>query len=183
MPVQKKFRLLRGAVRNAFVWGVCWAGLTFPTFAILRLLGVVNDTVPWIDALLVAARFGIVGTIAGGAFSVVVSIVYHGRRLSDINWLRFGIAGGVATALFVPVFLQTMNFLSGDGLVAWRLVLGDSVTGVFGTLAAAGSLKLAQMSDKKALENADELAPLVGLERLIARNLSDPCSHFPGSRN
>ena len=91
MAVEKKFRLLRGAARNAFAWGICWAGLTFPTFAILRILGVVNETVPWIDGLLVAARFGIVGTIAGGAFSVVVSIVYQGHRLSDINLLRFGL--------------------------------------------------------------------------------------------
>jgi hypothetical protein len=75
-----------------------------------------------------------------------------------------------------------MDLLRGD----WFSVtasLGDSVTGVFGTLAAAGSLRLAQISDNNAPENADQLAPLVGLERLIARNLSDPCSYFPGSRN
>jgi len=48
----------------------------------------------------------------------------------------------------VPLFLQTMNVLSGDGPVAWGLVLDDAVwASVFGAAAAAGFLLLARRAD------------------------------------
>jgi hypothetical protein len=54
----------------------------------------------------------------------------------------------VVTGVFVPLFLQLMNLISGDGLVPWHLVLDDGVWGaVFGGVVAAGSLKLAQRAD------------------------------------
>jgi hypothetical protein len=59
----------------------------------------------------------------------------------------------VITAVFVPLFLQTMNLLSDGHLVPWRLVLDDSLwTGVLGAVAAGGSLKLAQRSRAMAHE-------------------------------
>ena len=129
----------------------------------------------WLNVIPLAARFGVVGTIAGAAFSVVVSGFYHGRRLSEISWVRFGIAAGVVTAFFVPAFLQTMNLLSGDGLVPWRLVLDDiPTTGVFGAIAAASSLRLAQFADKAFPDRQDQFEPSGAMERLIERNLNDP---------
>jgi len=56
--------------------------------------------------------------------------------------IRAGIVGGVVTGLFVPLFLQAMNLLSGDGFVPWELVLDDGLwTAVFGSVAAGGSLR------------------------------------------
>jgi len=145
------WRRLRGALGNAFVWGVGWFTvglLAFAVFAVLRVVGILPSTFSWVEALGLAVRMGIVGAVAGGAFAGVIGLLYHGRRLSEISWVRFGIGGGVVTGLFVPLFLQTMNLLSGDGLVAWNLVLDDAVwTSVFGAVAAGGSLKLAQLAD------------------------------------
>lgn len=175
MPAEKNFRRLRGAIRNALVWGVCWSALTIPTYAILRVTGMISDTSSWLNVIPLAVRFGVVGTIAGAAFSVVVSVFYHGRRLSEISWIRFGMAAGVVTALFVPAFLQTMNLISGDGLVPWRFVLDDiPATGVFGAIAAASSLRLAQFADKAFPDPQDRFEPSAAMERLIERNLNDP---------
>ncbi|MDP3675881.1 MAG: hypothetical protein Q8R44_12435 [Novosphingobium sp.] len=145
MTVDNIFRRLRGALGNALVWGVGWFTAAFAGFAVLRVAGILPETLSWAQGLGVAIRFGIVGVFAGGAFSSVIRLLYHGRRLSEISWVRFGIGGAVVTGLFVPVFLQTMNLLSGDGLVPWELVLDDGLgTAAFGGVAAAVSLKLAQ---------------------------------------
>lgn len=46
------------------------------------------------------------------------------------------------------LFLQLMNWLSGDGQVPWALVLDDiPLTAVLGGIAAGGSLKLAQYAE------------------------------------
>ena len=138
---------IRAAFRNALVWAVGWAAVPAVVFTVLRLVGVVPNSVSWHDGLGLAARFGIVGFVAGAAFSTVVGVAYRGRRVADISWVKFGLAGGAITAVFVPLFLQTMNLLTGGHLVPWHLVLDDSLwTGVLGAVAAGGSLKFAQRS-------------------------------------
>jgi len=171
---ETRFRRLRGIVRNAFVWGVAWAALTIPTVLVLKLVGIIHGTFSFLDVIGLAARFGFVGTIAGGAFSLLASVLYKGRKLSEISWIRFGVIAGVATAVFVPLWLQTMNLISGGGLVPWSLVLDDApTTGLFGAIAAAGSMKLAQLADKWFPDKTPEI-PYDATERLIARNLDEP---------
>jgi hypothetical protein len=133
---------------NALVWGIGWCGLAFAVLATLRVAGILPADASWAGVLGLAVRFGIVGFIAGGAFATFIRLRYRGRRLSEISWVRFGMAGGVVTGLFVPAFLQTMNLLSGDGLVPWALVLDDALTtAVLGGAAAGGSLRLAQRAE------------------------------------
>ncbi len=169
------FRRLRGALGNALVWGVGWFTAALAVFAALRVVGILPDTVSWAAGLELAIKFGIVGCIAGGAFSSVIRLLYHGRRLSEISWLRFGIVGGVVTGLFVPVFMQTMNLLSGDGLVPWELVLDDGLlTAVFGGAAAGGSLKLAQLADTLLPgRSQDQLDRSEGVDRLASAGERD----------
>jgi len=147
MDVGTILRRLRGAFGNGLVWAGAWFTGALVLFATLRVTGVL--TASWAQGLATAGRAGIIGGVAGVAFSSVIRLVYHGRRLSEISWVRFGIGGGVVTGLFVPLFLQLMNLLSGDGLVAWALVLDDiPLTAVLGAVAAGGSLKLAQIADR-----------------------------------
>jgi hypothetical protein len=175
MPAEAIFRRLRGVIRNAFVWGACWAALSIPTYAVLRIIGVIPGTFSWLNVIPLAGKFGVVGTIAGAAFSVVVSVFYRGRRLSEINWARFGVAAGVVTALFIPAFLQTMNLISGDGLAAWADILDDiPATALFGAIAAASSLRLAQFADKAFPDPQNQFERSGAMERLIERNLDTP---------
>lgn len=130
-------RRLRGALGNALIWGAAWAGLGFVAATLF------SGSV--LSGLVLGVKFGIFGGITGVAFSIVVPLVYQGRRLSSISPVRFGLFGGIVAGVFAPLFMQTMNVLGGDGLIAWGLVLDDvPFTALFGGLAAGGSLWLAQ---------------------------------------
>lgn len=169
-------RRLRGALGNALVWGAGWFVAGLALFATLRLVGVLPASVTWTEVLEYAVRAGIVGVAAGGAFSLVIGLLYRGRRLSEISWVRFGIAGGVVTGIFVPLFLQAMNLLSGDGLVPWELVLDDGVwTAAFGGVAAGGTLKLAQLGESEHPGGGrDRLEAPGGAERLASSGEGEP---------
>ena len=164
MSAGDSFRRLRGALGNALVWGAGWSAAAFAVMVTMRLAGAMSDA-SWLQMFALAVKFGVIGTIAGGAFSAVIGLVYRGRRLSEINWIRFALGGAVVTGVFVPLFLQTMNLLSGDGLVPWALVTDDAVlTAVFGGVAAACSLRLAQWADARV--RGRSLDRSEGLERL-----------------
>jgi hypothetical protein len=76
----------------------------------------------------------------------------------------------VVTGVFVPLFLQAMNLLSGDGVVPWRLVLDDALwTAVFGGVVAGGTLKLAQRGEALAGGTLkDQLEGSESVDRLTA---------------
>ena len=138
-------RRLRAALRNALLWGLGWSAAGLAMLLILGALGRLPDADAWLEGLGIVLKLGIWGVFSGIAFAGLMRLLYHGRRLSDISWVKFGLLGGVATGLFVPLFMQLLNVLSGDGPVAWHLVTDDAVWAtVAGALAAGGSLKLAQ---------------------------------------
>jgi hypothetical protein len=142
------YKRLRGAAGNAVVWGAGWSALSVAVFAVLKAAGFLPDSVIWLDAIMLAAKLGFLGGIAGGAFSLAIGVLYRGRHLSEISAVRFGAMGGIMAGVFVPLFLQAMNLLSGDGMVAMALVMDDALlAALFGAVAAGGSLKLAQRAD------------------------------------
>ena len=63
-----------------------------------------------------------------------------------------------------------MNWLSGDGLVPWELVLDDGLlTAVFGGAAAGGSLKLAQHAETALPDGTqDRVDGSEGVDRLAS---------------
>ena len=129
-------------------------------------------------------RFGIIGAAMGAAFSAVVRLSFRGRRLADISPLRFGLLGAVVGGVGVPLFLQTMNVLSGDGPIAWGLVTDDGVWAtVFGGVAAAGSILLARRADALAGgPRADALDGANDLDALPAAGLQ-PSAYAPRERS
>ena len=151
MSGHDRFRPLRGAMGNALLWGLGWCLAGLVIVAALLLAGVLpRDS--WAAGVGLAIKMGFWGGLAGGVFSSVIRLAYRGRRLSEISWVRFGLVGGIVTGAFVPVCLQALNVLSGDGPIAWHLVLDDGLwTAVFGAAAAGGSLKLAQRVDRARL--------------------------------
>jgi hypothetical protein len=148
MERESIWRRLRGAVGNAVVWGAAWAGSAVVVFTALRIAGVIPQG-HVLDALIPAVRFGFVGAIASVAFSGIVRLLYRGRRLSEISWVRFGVGGAVVGGLFVTAFLTTARLLSGDAMLPLQTLLTNGLLAAgFGGVAAAGSLKLAQRADR-----------------------------------
>jgi hypothetical protein len=111
-----------------------------------RILGLF-PRLRWFDVLGIGIRVGVVGVFAGAAFAGAITVLYRGRHLSEISAWRFGVGGGLVSALFIPPFLQLLNILSGTGPIPWRLLLDDvPLVAVLGTVAAAGTLKAAQLT-------------------------------------
>jgi hypothetical protein len=148
-----RFRLLRAVLRNALTWGAAWAAAGGALVTAIRVF----DPAPGIESLVErlgmalvsgiawAVRFGIAGAVIGTVFSIVIRLGYRGRRLADINPLRFAMLGALVGGVGVPLYLQTMNVLFGDGPIAWGLVADDARwAAVFGGAAAAGSILLAR---------------------------------------
>jgi MFS family permease len=93
-------------------------------------------------------RFGIAGAVIGTIFSAAVRLTYMGRRLSDIHPARFTLLGAIVGGVGVPLYLQTMNVLTGGQPIPWGLVTDDALwASVFGAAAAGGSILLARRAD------------------------------------
>ena len=143
-------RRLRGAFGNAVLWGACWSALAAGTMTVLKVVGILSSAPSWLDIIGMAIRIGLFGGIASGGFSLMIGLLYHRARLSQINWIKFGILGGVVTGVFATVFMQGLNILTGDGPIAWNLIDTDIIySTIFGAISAAGSLRLAQHAERK----------------------------------
>lgn len=148
MSADGKFRRLKAIFGNAVVFGIGWGVTGFLLWLVLREVGAV-PRMSIIDGVGMSIRVGGMGFITGAAFPSIMRIAYGGKRLSEISWLRFGLVGAVITGLFVPTLMQTMNVLSGDGMVPFNLIRTDIVlAALLGGIAAALSLRLAQYADK-----------------------------------
>lgn len=149
---------LRAIFKNAVVWGAAWGALGTAVASLMRL----NDNLPlWqaiLDGIGMGVRIGIVGGITGAAFAAFISVAYRGKRLAEINWLKFGLGGLILGGLFVPAFLETASLLTGGGFVPFNLINGDMLmAGLFGGITAAGTMKLAQHGVDKDPVTADVL--------------------------
>jgi MFS family permease len=165
-----RFRHLWAVLRNAITWGVAWALAGGAIVTVLSLFspGPIGSLFERIGMSLLAGmawgvRFGIAGSVIGSLFSTIILLGYRGRRLADISPWRFGLLGAVVGGVGVPLFLQMMNVLSGDGAIAWRLVWDDGIwASVFGGVAAAGSILLARHAD--ALSRGSDPEELEGFD-------------------
>jgi hypothetical protein len=175
MSDQVKAKRWRAVFRNAAMWGLAWGGLGTIVAALFRL----NDGIAPMHALLdgigMGVRIGVVGALAGAAFSTFISMAYRGKRLSEISAAKFGFGGAVLAGAFVPAWMQTLNLLTGGGFVPFDLINGDIVmAAVFGGVTAFGSMLLAKRDEAKHPTTVQEL-----LERMETESLGagDPVSY------
>src|SRR5688500_9994336 len=100
---ENRFRRLRAVLRNAVTWGAAWAAAGGALVTALSLF----DPGPGIESLVErlgmailsgvawGVRFGIAGAVIGTIFASVIRLGYRGRRLADIDPVRFGMLGAV----------------------------------------------------------------------------------------
>lgn len=154
-------RFLRAAFRNAVVWGAGWFVMAMGVLTYRMLAGIAPPNIDTVDNIGMAIRIGFMGGIAGAAFSSFIRLRYHGERLRQLSWWKFGIAGAILIGLFVPTFLIVANVLTGGSPPPWRDISMDTMIGFgFGGVAAAVTVKLAQLADRFAADPAEEQALL-----------------------
>lgn len=154
-------RKLRGALGTAVTWALGWGLGAFALVSVGFLLfgkGVFFwDTVRPITILA-----GLSGFIGGTVFSTALATIHARRRISELSPLRMALWGAGA-GLLVPLGVLGVSLVAGVPLHAD--VVAGMVVGIggLGAATAAGTVKLAQASDR-ALDGPDRNARLLSGE-------------------
>ena len=90
-------RRLRAIALNGLFWGGAWflGVMTMATTANL-----IDGRGFLIDGWELAVPGGILFAVTGVAFSTVITLVLRGRKLSELNWMRFGICSSPSLRVF-----------------------------------------------------------------------------------
>ena len=138
---------LRGAFGNALIWGVGWAIAGVAIISVVYGLGLAGGRSFLESVGAAASSFGVLGFLAGGAFSVYLGSIGRRRQLHEISAGRTAVIAGLLTAVCVPLFRIGIQALGSSFIVPIEVVLLTSVLpGVLGGLTAFGTIKIAQGS-------------------------------------
>ena len=156
--IKNLFRRLRGAVGNAIVWAGSWFLLAFPLHVLYWVFGVRTGPF-WESAWGVMSIYAGGGLLAGGVFSLYLSIAGRKQRLKELKPGRVGLG----SALTVGVVIPGLAWFFGDpqiDLLSWIMI--SSTIGVFAGVTALAQVKLAQRAltagegSPEELESAEE---------------------------
>lgn len=141
-------RRLRGALGNALVWGAFWFGAGFILISGVYLFGPGDQywSLYFGNALRFATYVGLMGGVAGGAFSAYIATTFRNKGIEDLSPIRLALGGGLISILMTLVVITVVNTVAGSG---WPLLLEDLaapllIYGAIGSVTGFGSVKLAQ---------------------------------------
>ena len=137
-------RRVRGAVGMGLTWAMAWLTVGI---ALLLVVGVGAADVPF------PLFFGLLGFLAGAAFSGVLGIVEGRRRFDQMSLPRFAGWGAVGGLLLAGAFALAAALL-GETAPLQDLVFLGPLFAVAGAGSAAGSLALARRAEDRALLDA-----------------------------
>ena len=166
--MKRWLKRIRGVFGTALTWAAAWSGVG----AIVRLVGgsfgVVDASFGvvdvFVDYVVTAGVFAILGFVGGGAFSVVLGIAEGRRRFDEMSLPRFAAWGAI------PAFVLFALLGGFGGGLLGGMVYG-SVVALLGAGSAAGSLALARrVDDRELLEHGAEVAD-IGLTEEEKRDL------------
>ena len=135
-------RRLRGALGNALVWGVSWAGASFAFWAtwILTGTGAVPVKEPWVVLGVSTLSAGISGVVTGLLFSGYLGIAHRSGGVLEIRVGRSAIVGGLV-AVAVPILTNAAWMLATVSVVPLDiLALGAVTPAVLGAATAGGTV-------------------------------------------
>ena len=128
-----------------------WGGAWFVGVMVVATIANIFDSrgrPAWLEPLHLALPGAVLFGVAGAAFATFIIFAFRGREISEIRWVRFGIGGGIVSALALPIVISVARFLSGDDILPFTKLVSTGLLGLaFGSIAAAGTLRLAQLAD------------------------------------
>lgn len=153
--VIKTFRRLRAALGNGLVWGAAWFASSFVAYAGLGLLGAFEGIAnPLWVVLGIALNVGTTGLLTGLAFSAYLRFGFLDRPLLGlrVRWMALGGAGAaVVTSGLLGVAMRPS--LSGF-LTAEEMLAALPMVALFGAVTAGATIRVAQGSQRRAIESA-----------------------------
>lgn len=148
--MRKLLRRLRGALGTAVTWAVGWAGASVLVTSLVQLVGLGPGGIPfWQFAIVVAQNFAGFGFLCGGAFSLFLGVAGRKKQLDELNAGLFGLGGGIAAGVALPVFTTVVNGLSGFPTPMAALGVMSGIAATLGGITAYGTIKIAQGSSRR----------------------------------
>ena len=154
--MRKWLRRIRGAIGMGLTWAITWFGSALVWRFVVGFPP--GDDVPF------PIIFGVLGLLAGGTFSGVLSVVEGRRRFDEMSVPRFAALGAFAGLLFSAILGLAL------GLGRELLVLAPVVT-LAGAASAAGTLALARKAEERESLAASADVADVGLSEDERRQL------------
>lgn len=141
--MKKWWRRIRAAIRMGLIWGLAWFGAGMVLLVVGLVFGVTAD-VPF------PLGFGLLGFLAGTAFSGVLGILEGRRRFDEMSLPRFAGWGALGGFLLTGVFVS-VTALAGDTTPLNSLEILVPVFTLAGAGSAAGVLALARRAEDREL--------------------------------
>ena len=160
--MKKWRRRIRGAIGIGLTWAMAWFGVGIVLMLVIEVVGGSGADVP------VPILFGLLGFLAGAAFSGVLGVVEGRRRFDQMSLPRFAGWGAVGGLVLSVIFVLAVAIAGASILES--LVLAP-VFALAGAGSAAGSLALARMAEARASLDADADVTEVGLSEDESREL------------
>ena len=139
--IKNLFRRIRGAAGNAVVWAGTWFLAAFPLHVAYWVFGLRYGPF-WERALGMMMLYGGVGFLAGGVFSLYLSLAGRGQRLMELRPGRVGLG----SALTVGVVIPGLTWFFGDPQIS--LASGLIISSTIGVLAGATALAQVRIAQK-----------------------------------
>lgn len=140
-------RRLRGAIGTAMTWAIGWAILAFAGASTAYLF--TGDRVHfWGTVFPLSLLAGLSGLIGGMVFSLALGVAYRHRRLGDLSALRMAVWGAGA-AVLVPLGVLGAGMVAQVPMESGVVLAAILGLGALGGATAGGTIKLAQLADRR----------------------------------
>ena len=151
----RTLRRLRAALGNGLVWGATWFTSAFVAYGGLGLLGAFEGLANPLGLVFgIALNVGVTGLLTGLAFSAFLRFGFLDRPLLGLRarWMALGGAGVAAvTSVLFGVALRAS--LGGPPMLG-EMLAGLPMVALFGAVTAGATVRIAQRSQRRALESA-----------------------------
>ena len=161
--MKRWLRRVRAAIRMGLTWALAWFGAGMVLLVVGLAFGATAD-VPF------PIFFGLLGFLAGTAFSGVLGIVEGRRRFDQMSLPRFAGWGAIGGLLLTGIFVSIAALL-GNPTPLENLEVLIPVFTLAGAGSATGMLALARRAEARELLDASEDVATVGLTEDETREL------------
>lgn len=138
------------------VWGATWFTSAFVAYGGLGVLGAFEGLADPLGLVFgIALNVGVTGLLTGLAFSAFLRFGFLDRPLLGLRtrWMALGGAGVAAvTSVLFGVALRAT--LGGPPLMLGEMLAGLPMVALFGAVTAGATIRIAQRSQRRALESA-----------------------------